>query len=244
MSNKINPLIMQNRLISQARSRARSRSAGVGSALLGSQGNNKDSLVNALKNEAKNNGMSDADRKAKENYTTMKGAAESLKQRTKNLLLWPSKEWENMSEDEIAEYKSDACKEVGSFVSDYNAMVKSMNNEADSKVNQAYLKQMKGYFANARAALEGLGITQKNDGTLSLDQELLKAADAATIKKFLGQKGSFVDDIGKKAEDVISNAETNLAIINKDLYAGNYSYNKYGSDIFDLLTGGKYNSLG
>ncbi len=173
----------------------------------------------------------------------MKGAAENVKKHAKNLLLWPEKDWDEMSEDEIAEYKVEVRKETVSLIEDYNAMIKSMNDE-QGKVNELYLKQMMGYFKNAQKDLEKLGITQKEDGTLSLDQELLKEADAETLKKVLGSEGSFVDDIGKRAENVISNAETNLAVVNKSIYAGNYSYNQYGSDIFDTLLGGKYNSKG
>lgn len=245
-ANKISPLITQNRLLSQARSRARAQSVATGSALLNGSNNNKDSVINSVNNKAntQNAKVSEVDKKSKENYTTMKDAAESVKKHAKNLLLWPEKKWDEMTEDEIAEYKVDARKEVASLIDDYNTMIKSMSAEDGSKVNEIYLKQMKGYFQNAKKDLESLGITQKEDGTLSLDQELLKAADAETLKKVLGSEGTFVDDIGKRAENVISNAETNLAVINKSIYAGNYTYNQYGSDIFDALLGGKYNSKG
>lgn len=244
-ANKISPLIMQNRLLSQARSRARAQSVATGSALMNGSNNNKDNVINSINNKAgtQNAKVSEADKKSKENYTNMKDAAESVKKHAKNLLLWPEKNWDEMTEDEIAEYKVDVRKEVASLIDDYNTMIKSMGEE-DSKVNEIYLKQMKGYFQNAKKDLETLGITQKEDGTLSLDQELLKAADAETLKKVLGSEGTFVDDIGKRAENVISNAETNLAVINKSIYAGNYTYNQYGSDIFDALLGGKYNSKG
>ncbi len=242
--SKISSLITQNRLLSQARSRARAQSVATGSALLNGS-HNKDSVINSVNNKAgaQNAKVSEADRKSKENYTAMKNAAESVKKHAKNLLLWPEKKWDEMTEDEIAEYKVDARKEITSLIENYNTMIKSMNEE-QGKVNEIYLKQMKGYFQNAKKDLESLGIIQKEDGTLSLDQELLKAADAETLKKVLGSEGTFVDDIGKRAENVISNAETNLAVINKSIYAGNYTYNQYGSDIFDALLGGKYNSKG
>lgn len=244
-TNKINPLITQNRLLSQARSRARAQSAATGQALLGGSNNNKDSVINSINNKAgkQNANVSEADRKSKENYTTMKDAAENVKKHVKNLLLWPEKKWDEMTEDEIAEYRVDARKEITGLIDEYNKMIKSMSAE-ESKVNEIYLRQMKGYFQNAKKDLESLGITQKEDGTLSLDQERLKEADAETLKKVLGSEGTFVDDIGKRAENVISNAETNLAVINKSIYAGNYTYNQYGSDVFEALLGGKYNSKG
>ncbi|MDE6203973.1 MAG: hypothetical protein K2G19_10920 [Lachnospiraceae bacterium] len=241
-TSKINSLITQNRLLSQARSRARSQSTQIGK-ILNSVANSKGSLLDAIKKDAASGktGLSDADAASKKNYTTMKEAAESLKTHTKNLLLWPEKDWDAMTEEEIAEYKEDVVKEVTNLVTDYNAMIKSMSAES-SQVNEIYLKQLKGYFKNAKSDLESIGITQKEDGTLSVDQEKLKNADAQKIKKILGSSNSFVDDIGKRADNIIANAETNLAVINKSLYAGNYSYNKDGNDIFDILTSGsRYN---
>lgn len=243
-TNRINSLITQNRLLSQARSRARSQSTQIGK-ILNSAANSKDGLMDAIRKDAaasKNSGLSDADAASKKNYTAMKEAAESLKARTKKLLLWPEKEWDAMTEEETAQYKEDVIKEMTNLVTDYNTMIKSMSAES-SQVNEVYLKQLKGYFKNAQSDLESLGITQKEDGTLAVDQETLKKADARKIKKILGSSNSFVDDIGKRADNIIANAETSLAVINKSLYAGNYSYNKEGNDIFDILTSGsKYNT--
>lgn len=245
--NGINSLILQNRLVSQARSRARTQSTKMGSILQGSSGNNNNALANAIKKQAgaqKNGTLSKANTKSKENYTAMKSAAESLKKRTKALLDMPEKEWEKLTEEEIAKYKEEVVAEVSGVINDYNEMMKKMTEESGN-VNDIYVKQMKGYFQNAKQKLGELGITQNSDGTLSLNKELLKAADASKMKEVLGSKGTFIDDIGKRAENVISNAETNLAVLNRSQYAGNYSYNQYGSDIFDaLLGGGKYNAKG
>lgn len=246
MSNyKVNSLIMQNRLLSQAKSRTRMQSTNINKALQSSS-NNKNSLLDAIKDKAGSDkyGFSEADAKSKENYTAMKAAAESLTSHTKKLLAMPDKEWETMTEEELADYKKEAVSEVTAVVTDYNQMIKSMTDEGGN-VNEIYLKQMKSYFKNARADLEKLGITQNQDGTLSVNTELLKSADAKKLKEVFGTQGTFIDDIGKRAQNVIANAETNLAILNKSQYAGNYSYNRYGGDIFDILTSGKkYNSKG
>ena len=244
-NNRIGSVIMQNRLVSQARSRTRTRNTNIGKALQ-SNSDSKSNTLKSIQNQAKAQqyGLSDADAKSKENYTSMKKAAESLKEHVDNLLGMPSKDWEQLTNEEVTRYKEKAISEVTSMVKDYNQMMKSMADEGGT-ANETYLKQMKGYYQNAKAELVKMGITQNNDGTLSVNQELLEAADAKKIKEVLGTKDTFVDDIGKRAQNVISNAETNLALINKSQYAGNYSYNKYGSDIFNILTsGGKYNTKG
>ena len=243
--NGINSLILHNRLVSQARSRARTQSASIGSVLQNSKNSNsRASAVKKMAQSQKNSGLSSVDTKSRENWTSIKSAAESLQKRTKTLLSLPEKDWENLTEEEIAKYKDDVIKEVPGLIEDYNQMMSKMTEEGGS-VNTVYIKQMKSYFENAKSKLEEIGITQRNDGTLSLNQELLKAADAKKIKEVLGTTGSFVSDIGNRAANVIANAETNLAVLNKSQYAGNYTYNQYGSDIFEALTSGsKYNYKG
>lgn len=246
MSNHtINSLITQNRLLSQAKSRARSQSTGIGKALQ-SGSSNKDNILNSIKNQAagKSSGLSKSDAKSKENYTAMKVAAESLKKHTDKLLSMPDMDWEKLTEEESAKYKSDAISEVTAMIDDYNKMMKSMADEGGT-VNEIYSSQMKGYFQNAKAGLEELGITENKDGTLAVNKERLNAADAKKLKEIFGSKGTFVDDIGKRAQNVISNAETNLAVINKSMYAGSYSYDQNGNDIFEMLaSGAKYNTKG
>lgn len=245
--NGINSLILHNRMLSQARSRARSQNASIGAIRAAGAGNNQNSRANAIKkaaNKQKYSGLSKGDVSSKENYTSIKKAAESLQNRTKTLLNQPGKEWDQLTEEEIAKYKDTIIREMPNVIEDYNLMMRKMSEEGGN-VNKIYLKQMKSYFDNARSKLEGLGITQRNDGTLALNQEILKAADAKQIKEVLGSAGSFVDDIGKRAANVAANADTNLAVLNRSQYAGNYTYNQHGSDIFDaLFGGGKYNAKG
>lgn len=244
--NGISSLITQNRLISRAKSRSRSQSAAVGSALRSSGGSSgKDSLMNAIKNQSKNqNSLSAADAKSKTYFTTIKKAAGSVQSCVKNLLELPEKEWDKMTEEEITAYREDALSKVNNFVNDFNVMVKGMKDEG-GKVNQIYLSQMQTYYNNSKFDLEKLGISMKSDGTLSVNQEEFKNSDVQKIKRVLGSSGSFIDNIGKRAKDAEANAETNLSVLNKTQYGGNYTYDKYGSDIFDMLTGGsKYSSKG
>lgn len=241
----VSSLIIQNRLLSQAKSRTRNSSAGIAAAAKSNSGN-KNALVDSLKNKANQSsyGLSEAQEEQKETYTSMQKAAESVRTRSEKLLSWPSKTWEEMTDEEKAKYKTDAVAEVTNLVSDYNLMIASLK-DAGGTVDGVYLKQMKGYFQNAQKQLEELGITADADGKLSINKEKLEGADALLLKAAFGEEGTFVDDIGKRAENVIANAKTNLALINKNQYAGNYTYNKYGSDIFDVLTGGsQYSSKG
>lgn len=150
---------------------------------------------------------------------------------------------DELTDEEKTTYRKNVTDEISSLVSDYNDMMAGMEN-AGGKVNEVYLSQMRGYFKNAQKQLAELGITENSNGKLIFDKEKLANADVTKIKEVLGKTGTFIDDIGKRADNVLSNAETNLAVLNKSQYAGNYTYNQYGSDIFDALTSGsKYNFL-
>ena len=242
MSTRINSLILSNRLLSQARSRTRSQSASLGGMMNGSSESGKSAMLDAIKNKNTANGFSKADAKSRENYTAIKKAAQSLQERTKKLLQWQEKEWEKMTEEELAQYKEEAASQAAGLVSEYNTMIKGMTDES-GQVNKIYLSQLMSCFKNAKGTLEELGITQKEDGSLALDKEKFMAADADKIQKALCTKDSFVNDLNKKAANILANAETNLAVLNKSLYAGSYTYNQFGSDIFDMLTSGsKYSN--
>ena len=245
-SRGISPLITQNRLLSQARSRSKSGSSGMASALLqsGSSGSSI-ALAEALKKaNAGKNSLSEADQSQKEAYTVIKKTAENIQKRAERLLSLPEKSIDEMTDEEKTAYKKTVTDEVSALITEYNDMMAGMD-DAGGKVNEIYISQMKGYFQNASKQLAELGITENAKGKLTLDKEKLANADVATIKEVLGKKGTFIDDIGKRAENVLSNAETNLAVLNKSQYAGNYTYNQYGSDIFDMLTSGsKYSNQG
>lgn len=243
-SRGINPLITQNRLLSQARSRSRNSSAGMAAALAQSGSSNRNNaLLQALK-KANGNSLSEADQSQKEAYTAVKKAAENIKKHAENLLSWPEKSVDELTDEEKAAYKKNVTDEISALVSDYNDMMAGMEN-AGGKVNEVYLSQMRGYFKNAQKQLAELGITENLNGKLVLDKEKLASADVSKIKEVLGKTGTFIDDIGKRADNVLANAETNLAVLNKSQYAGSYTYNQYGTDIFDaLINGSKYNNKG
>jgi len=209
------------------------------------QSSGSDSKTNAILNAVKNSNkgsLKETDESQRQAYTVVKKTAENIKKHAEKLLSWPEKSVEELTDEEKAAYKKDVTDELSALIANYNDMITGMK-EAGGNVNTVYLNQMRGYFKNAQKQLEELGITEDSNGKLSLNKEKFANADAAKIKEVLGSKGTFIDDIGKRADNVLSNAETNLAVLNKSLYAGNYTYNQYGSDIFDaLLSGSKYNS--
>lgn len=235
MGTKINSLIMHNRLLSQAKSRSRSSNTAIGKALMKNSGSsNKDSLVNGLQQKSESGSLS-GDLKKRDNYTTMKNSAKNLLQQTKDFLAYSDEEWEKLSEEQKAEYKEKLAEDLPGVIGDYNKLLGTLS--SGDTASKVFYKQLMGYFDKAKSELAKLGITQNKDGTLSLNKKLFEEADPDTIQRALGKSGSFISNINKRMENIISNADTNLSVINNSLFAGNYSYNRYGSDIYNILDG-------
>lgn len=241
MAAKINSLIMQNRMLSQARSGLRTKNTNVGKVL---NKNGKTTLADKVKAQAgKKNKTGRADADSLENYTAMKRAGSSLKEYAGQMLSLSKGMPAEPSKEEAEDYREKMLARAQGLVKDYNTLVKAMEEEGGT-VNQIYLKQLRGYVKDARKDLEKVGITEDKNGALSINQETMKTADLEELKRILGSEGCFVDQVRARTENILSNAETNLAYINKNAHAGNYSYNQYGNDIFDVLSGGKYSAKG
>lgn len=242
--NSISPLIMQNRLLSQARSGARARNTAVGAVLNNSSGNNSSSAVKKQANSKKTGKQQEVYKESKENYTAMKNAAESIKKRTGKLLTAFDRNWEEMTEEDAAKYRKEIEEEIIGYADDHNTLVKMLAKEGGN-TNETYLQQLKDYFQSFKDSLAEAGITQAGDGILSVDEKLLNAADIQKLEKIFGKENSYIGRVNERAENIINNAEMNLSVLNSSLYSGNYTYNKYGSDIFDMLEGsGGYNAKG
>ena len=64
-------------------------------------------------------------------------------------------------------------KEMESFVSDYNMMIRKIGDLSDS-VDETYAKKLKTEISAREPALKQIGITQEKDGTLSFDKTVFQ----------------------------------------------------------------------
>ena len=239
-SHGINSAVLQNRLLCQAKSGTRANSASIGSVLNNSSNSRKKNSI--LGTGTSNKSLQDV-QESKKNYTKMQSAAVSLKSHIGELQSIFGKNWEEMEEQDAARYRELAETEISGLVENYNALVETLSKESGT-ANNVFLKQLKDYVKNAKDVLASVGITQNRDGTLSLDKELLGKAEISDLQKIFAKENSFASKLWDRASNIIENAETNLTLLNSELYGGTYSYNKYGSDIYDLLFGSQYNAKG
>ena len=66
----------------------------------------------------------------------------------------------------------------------------------------------------------------------------------ADLQKVFGAESALLAKLSERADNIKENAETNISLLNSELYGGTYSYDKYGSDIYDVLFGNQYNAKG
>lgn len=123
--------------------------------------------------------------------------------------------------------------EITSFVEDYNTMLTNMK-KAGTSIYNIYTKQFGTLTTIYKDALSKIGITAAKDGTLSIDEDVLKEADIDSMKKVFYGTTSFAGRIATKSIYVESNAVSNLSNKNYITYnrSGSYGssnyYNSYG----------------
>ncbi|MDY5882253.1 MAG: hypothetical protein SPJ65_02865 [Roseburia sp.] len=126
------------------------------------------------------------------------------------------------AEQKIADAKDKVKKQALEFINEYNDMIDKMN-DISSNTNELYLKQLKQYGTISSAAFTKVGISANKDGTLTVDEAKLKAADWKDLKAVFGEKGSFVDKVTAKTKYIKSSAEYNMSNLSKVYSSSTYS---------------------
>ncbi len=92
-----------------------------------------------------------------------------------------------------------SLKAVKSFVDDYNNMINE-GLKADTSSISKKIVSMDNLSLSNEKNLSNVGITLKDDGTLSLDEEAFKKADSASLKSLFGGAGSYGYSVSQQAE--------------------------------------------
>ncbi|MCM1182182.1 MAG: hypothetical protein NC337_02275 [Roseburia sp.] len=116
--------------------------------------------------------------------------------------------------------------DIKSFVSNYNNAYSALG-DVQGTTGLIY-RTMAGKVTEAHTEeLEKLGITVSKDGTLSIDKEVLEAADVEDIKRVFGAESSYAEEISGRFGVIEQYASSSISSLDK-LY-GTSTYNKYGS---------------
>ncbi|MDO5574194.1 MAG: hypothetical protein Q4G60_09500 [bacterium] len=194
------------------------------------QHNASNSILNTTGKSGTSSSDSTASDKAKAGYANVIEKTNGLQEEATALL--GSTETSLFAKAEASGNTEDVVKSVEAFVSDYNSMLTAMNNQG-GEVNKAYAKMMSQYYTENKDALNAVGITQNENGTLSVKEETLKAAPLSSLKSLFGSEKSYLASIKDTSEKIESNAQAYVDYYNGGTYnALKGSYGLSGS-LFD-----------
>ncbi len=110
---------------------------------------------------------------------------------------------------------------VNNFVKNYNGVLTAADDVSDTTVNNRVTSMSNTTLANSKQ-LAKIGITMKNDGTLSLDKDTFMKADMSTVKSLFQGNGSYGYRVS--AQSSMINFAADHASTRSSLYTGNAGY--------------------
>ena len=135
-------------------------------------------------------------------------------------------------------------KEMESFVSDYNMMIRKIGDLSDS-VDETYAKKLKTEISARETALKQIGITQEKDGTLSFDKTVFQTVKPEAVQKIFGDKSTLSNRVQVLASGVKSNCRKQAAALSATSYTTSGNYSRYASYSNQTRqTGSRYNAKG
>lgn len=129
---------------------------------------------------------------------------------------------ENGVESTTRGYDTDAIySAVNSFVTNYNSVMAAVDDVSDTTVSNRAESLGNTTIANSKQ-LAKIGITMKNDGTLSLDKDAFMKADMSTVKSLFQGNGSYGYRVS--AQSSMINFAADHASARTSLYTGTAGY--------------------
>lgn len=129
---------------------------------------------------------------------------------------------ENGVESTTRGYDTDAIySAVNSFVTNYNSVMSAVDDVSDTTVNNRAESLGNTTIANSKQ-LAKIGITMKNDGTLSLDKDAFMKADMSAVKNLFQGNGSYGYRVS--AQSSMINFAADHASTRTSLYTGTAGY--------------------
>lgn len=121
---------------------------------------------------------------------------------------------------------SEIVSNIKGFVSQYNSMMQNLQ-ESGSRTDNTYMTQLNSIARMNSSELASCGVSRNSDGTLSVDDKKLAAADIDTLQKVWNGNSSFPARAALWADFVESSAERNMSAQASNTYSN--LFNNYGS---------------
>lgn len=115
---------------------------------------------------------------------------------------------------------------IKSFISQYNSMLENLK-ESGTRTDITYLTQLNSISSINSLGLASCGVKRNADGTLTVDDEKLAAADLETLEKVWNGKSGFAGRASSWADSVKASAERSMDAQSSNSYSS--LFNNYGS---------------
>lgn len=139
-------------------------------------------------------------------------------------------------ETEITEEnRSDIEKEISTFVKSYNEVLDSSSDVSSSSLSKKteWMTRITGNYSDA---LEKIGITVKEDDTLSLDSEVLSKASLKDIESVFSDSYSYAGQVNSAVNLMAQVASNSGSSNTASLYTSSGTYsNLSSSPLYDIL---------
>ena len=171
--------------------------------------------------------------------TTLESSAEKLINRGTDSLFKEKEltvKGENGEETTTIGYDMDAIYDaVNDFTKKYNAFLKSVDNSDSTKLDQER-DNLTSVVSSYAVQLEKAGITvNEEDNTLSVDKDVLKAADIADLKKLFNGNASFTYNVSTKASMIGVSANSEANTMKNYTSSGTYDQSLSTGNLLDSL---------
>ncbi len=137
--------------------------------------------------------------------------------------------------DSLNEISKDNIKSASQMVDVFNDTVDLLKADGNA-LNRFYAESMLDLVREHKDVLAKVGIQLDQNNELSVNQEILKKADAESLDAAFGDKAEFKEKLMFLADRIADNAETNLANV-----SGQYTQN---GDLHSQMLTGKFDSRG
>lgn len=115
-------------------------------------------------------------------------------------------DYSSEDEDEDADIGETMKSSIEAFVKTYNNALET--GDADDHDTKHYLKQLKSLSKKYSDELEDIGITVESNGSLTINDDLLKMADTSKVRKVFSDESDFSEKawrISKKLNTAVQN---------------------------------------
>ncbi len=129
---------------------------------------------------------------------------------------------------------SEITANVENMAASYNKTLKYLR-ESDSSLNKFYLQELQSYVNGQSGVLQAVCIINNKDGSLSVQNDVLKKADLDSLNAAFGAASGFSEKMGYVSERVAENAAAlDTSYLSGYSNTGKEYYNAFARNMYDF----------